>query len=60
MAPERVPIVSPSRGEYPIVVATDRPPSIAQIEAPLPRCSASSRRGSGPPEITGSRPTSAA
>ena len=38
MAPQRVPIGSPSRGVKPIVVATLTPASIAHMLAPLPRC----------------------
>ena len=37
-APQRVPIIRPSRAEKPIVVATLRRCSIAQRLAPLPRC----------------------
>ena len=37
MSPERVPIRSPSRGVKPIEVSIETPPSIAAIEAPLPR-----------------------
>ena len=35
--PERVPIITPSRGVNPIVVSTDLPPSTAVMEEPLPR-----------------------
>ena len=48
MSPERVPMTRPSSGVRPIEVSTDSPPSIAVIDAPLPRCSTicfSSRRG---------------
>jgi hypothetical protein len=38
-APQRVPIGSPSAGVNAIVVATLRPASMAQMLAPLPRCS---------------------
>jgi hypothetical protein len=36
-SPDRVPITSPSSGVKPIEVSTERPPSIAVIEHPLPR-----------------------
>ena len=39
MSPERVPMTSPSSGVRPIDVSTERPPSIAVTEAPLPRWS---------------------
>ena len=39
MSPDRVPITSPSSGVNPIDVSTELPPSIAQADAPLPRCS---------------------
>ena len=37
MSPERVPITSPCSGVRPIDVSTARPPSTAEMEAPLPR-----------------------
>ena len=37
MSPERVPITRPSSGVSPIDVSTERPPSIAVTDAPLPR-----------------------
>ena len=37
MSPDRVPITRPSSGVSPIDVSTERPPSIAVTEAPLPR-----------------------
>ena len=37
MSPERVPMTSPSSGVSPIDVSTERPPSIAVTDAPLPR-----------------------
>ena len=39
MSPERVPITRPSIGVKPIDVSTGRPPTIADADAPLPRCS---------------------
>ena len=39
MSPDRVPITSPSIGVRPIDVSTGLPPTIADAEAPLPRCS---------------------
>ncbi len=39
MSPERVPITRPSIGVNPIEVSTGRPPTIADADAPLPRCS---------------------
>ena len=39
MSPERVPITRPSIGVRPIDVSTGSPPTIADAEAPLPRCS---------------------
>ena len=36
-SPERVPMISPSRGVSPIDVSTHLPPIEAEIEAPLPR-----------------------
>ena len=36
-SPERVPIISPSRGVRPIEVSTHLPPIDAEIDAPLPR-----------------------
>ena len=38
-SPERVPITSPSIGVSPIDVSTGRPPTMADADAPLPRCS---------------------
>ena len=38
-SPERVPITRPSMGVSPIDVSTGRPPTIADADAPLPRCS---------------------
>ena len=37
MSPDRVPMTRPSSGVRPIEVSTDRPPSIAVTDAPLPR-----------------------
>lgn len=37
MEPARVPIIRPSSGVRPMDVATDRPPSTAVTEQPLPR-----------------------
>ena len=39
MSPERVPITRPSIGVSPIEVSNGRPPTIADADAPLPRCS---------------------
>ena len=39
IAPQRVPIGSPSRAVKPIVLATLAPPGAAHMLAPLPRCS---------------------
>ena len=39
MSPDRVPITSPSIGVRPIDVSIGRPPTIADADAPLPRCS---------------------
>ena len=39
MSPERVPITRPSNGVSPIEVSNGRPPTIADADAPLPRCS---------------------
>ena len=39
MSPERVPITRPSIGVNPIDVSTGRPPTIADADAPLPKCS---------------------
>ena len=36
-APERVPMGTPSRGVKPMDVSMDLPPSMAQMEEPLPR-----------------------
>ena len=41
--PQRVPMGRPSSGEKLMVVATDRPSRMAQIEAPCPRCAATTR-----------------
>ena len=38
-SPERVPITRPSIGVSPIDVSIGRPPTIADADAPLPRCS---------------------
>ncbi len=46
MSPDRVPITSPSNGDRPIDVITDRPPSTAQADAPLPRCRVTRRSDS--------------
>ncbi len=39
MSPDRVPMTKPSIGVIPIEVSTGRPPTIADADAPLPRCS---------------------
>ena len=41
--PLRVPIIRPSSGVRPIDVATERPPSTAVTEQPLPRCATTRR-----------------
>ena len=43
IAPVRVPIISPSIAEKPMVVATLRSPRIAHRLAPLPRCATTQR-----------------
>ena len=45
MEPARVPIIRPSSGVRPMHVATERPPSTAVTEQPLPRW-ATTRRSS--------------
>ncbi len=42
-APQRVPIGRPSTAVKPIVLAMLRPPCIAHMLAPLPRCAATTR-----------------
>ena len=42
--PARVPIIKPSSGVMPMDVATDRPPSTAVTEQPLPRWATIVRR----------------
>ena len=37
MLPERVPMMTPSRGVMPMLVSTHLPPSTAAMELPLPR-----------------------
>ena len=55
MSPQRVPITRPSIGVSPIDVSTGRPPTIADADAPLPRCSTiwfsapAARPGTRPP-----------
>jgi hypothetical protein len=45
--PLRVAIMSPSSGVKPMVVSTDRPPSTAEAEHPLPRWQMTRRSSSG-------------
>ena len=53
--PALVPIINPSRGVMPIEVATERPPSTAVTEQPLPRCATTS-----PSSVAGRASSSAA
>ena len=56
--PARVPIIRPSSGVIPIDVSTDRPPSTAVTEQPLPRWATTSRSPStGRPRSSAARAT---
>ncbi len=50
----RVPIISPSTAVNPIVLATLRPPCIAHMLAPLPRCRTMVRPAAARGELSGS------